>query len=109
MKQVDLKDLVIRIRAIELEAQHILGILAQPDIIIADFPAPEKKVRKKRVKKGMGAYSDPSWSSASEVVTPVNQSGEQGDASDKPKRGRRGRKVKSPFGEPKLREGETPI
>ena len=63
--------------------------LSEPDILIADIPvsAPVKKARKKRIKK------EPT---------------DKGKQLEAPKEKRKYTK-KNPFGEPKLRPGETPI
>ncbi len=108
MKQLNLKELRGRVELVEKEISaldekivDILDILAQPDIIIADFPPIEKKVRKKRVRK-VEHYKMASISGDPEPLPTITMPVE-------PKRGRRGRKSLFPFGEPKLREGETPI
>ncbi len=95
MKVNSLQELRKYVEGIQGALNAVVGFLAESDAIIADIgpiPAPEKKVRKKRVRKENPGIP----------VTVLA-------TMEEPKRGRRGRKVKSPFGEPTLREGETPI
>ena len=94
MKVSSLQELRKYVDGIQKSLNAVVGFLAE-DAIFADIgpiPIPEKKIRKKRVRKEtLGAPT----------TVPI--------APEEPKRGRRGRKGKSPFGEPILRDGETPI
>lgn len=94
MKVISVTELRKYLRDIAEAGSCLDTLLNQQDILIADIPAPEKKVRKKRVKK-----EKPSITTT--------------ESKEKPHRGRtRGSKNQggalTPFGEPKLRPGETP-
>lgn len=92
MKIVSRVELFGKISKIQQLALEVAESLNQPDVLIADIPSPEKKIRKKRVRK--------------ENPTPTENARQSGLLVDKSKRGRRARHT---FGEPKLREGETPL
>ncbi len=96
MKVNSLQELRKYIEGVQKALNVVVGFLAEDGIIadIGPIPIPEKKIRKKRVRKEKPL-------AAGIVIDNILKQGE--------KRGRRGRKVKSPFGEPTLREGETPI
>ncbi len=96
MKVNSLQELRKYVDGVQKSLNVVVGFLAEDGIIadIGPIPIPEKKIRKKRVRKEtLGAPT-------TVLATP-----------EEPKRGRRGRKkgLDSPFGEPQLREGETPI
>ena len=98
MKVVSLKELREYVDGIQKALNAVVGFLAEENAIIADIPVPvpEKKARKKRVKKEKAPADGP-----------------KGPFDDSPKR--RGRtpgsknKERGPFGEPKLRPGEEPV
>jgi hypothetical protein len=96
MKQINLKDLIEKVKEIGFTCEEILGVIEGPDIIIADFPAVEKKIRKKRAKKEKTV-----------ILGPLHP-----DLPEEPKRGRRGRKAGYHLGpnyiQSTLMEVETP-
>lgn len=92
MKIVSLKLLRTATNTIMSTVNYLQALLADENLLIADIPAPEKKVRKKRVKKNQSSQKFDLPLSPETII--------------KPKRGRRARHT---FGEPKLREGETPV
>ena len=51
MKVISLQELRNYVEGIQKSLNVVVGFLAESDAIIADIPAPEKKIRKKRVKK----------------------------------------------------------
>lgn len=94
MQVIDLKVLRKSVDEIKSTVDYLEILLADDNLLIADIPAPEKKVRKKRVPK--------------KKVDPPNPNPEP--EPKKPKRGRRGRKQSAEsYPNPPLRPGETPV
>jgi hypothetical protein len=90
MNIISLKELRLKVESAQNLLENLFEMLVDDNAVIIDIPAPEKKVRKKRVKKEKTVMLGPLHPSLPE----------------KPKRGRR---AKHAFVEPKLREGETPV
>lgn len=92
MQVIDLKVLRKSVDEIKSTVDYLEILLADDNLLIADIPAPEKKVRKKRVPK--------------KKVDPPNPEPQM----KKPRRGRRGRKQSAEsYPNPPLRPGETPV
>ena len=96
MKVVSLTELREYVNGVQCALNAVVGFLAEENAIIADVPvpAPIKKVRKARKKVDKG------WTQGMAPPEPPKSSG-------RPKGSKN--KDKTPFGEPKLRPGETPV